>query len=292
MPRQRRARAGWRSACCRRCAAGGVWFGWSGETRDAPNAEPEIAEKDGIRFVTIDLPTAHFDAVLQRLLQRRRSGRCITIFPVPSATMPASSKPTWRSIGLRRCAGIKQLQEGDVIWVHDYHLIPLGSLLRQPACKRGSASSCTFPIRISRCLRLLPVYAELVRDMCQYDLVGFQTERGSGRVSDRRSRPYFAMRPAIRERAHRAQRPRDRHGRIPNRRRRRGDFTRCKPRRRATTNRSSDSIEGLLGRKLILGVDRLDYSKGLVERFASYRALARVESGTARARSPISRSHR
>jgi trehalose 6-phosphate synthase len=32
-------------------------------------------------------------------------------------------------------------------------------------------------------------------------------------------------------------------------------------------------IAGLLGRKLMLGVDRLDYSKGLVERFASYRTL-------------------
>ena len=31
--------------------------------------------------------------------------------------------------------------------------------------------------------------------------------------------------------------------------------------------------QGLLGRKLLLGVDRLDYSKGLVERFTSYRAL-------------------
>jgi trehalose 6-phosphate synthase len=32
-------------------------------------------------------------------------------------------------------------------------------------------------------------------------------------------------------------------------------------------------VQGVLGRKLLLGVDRLDYSKGLVERFTSYRAL-------------------
>ena len=37
---------------------GGIWFGWSGNTREAPAIEPEIHEKEGIRFVTIDLPAA------------------------------------------------------------------------------------------------------------------------------------------------------------------------------------------------------------------------------------------
>src|SRR5438105_11534240 len=41
---------------------GGLWFGWSGETSEEPDAEPEILVRGNVRFATIDLKSAEFDA--------------------------------------------------------------------------------------------------------------------------------------------------------------------------------------------------------------------------------------
>jgi len=41
---------------------GGVWFGWSGETSEVPAEQPETATRGNIRFATIDLQPALFDA--------------------------------------------------------------------------------------------------------------------------------------------------------------------------------------------------------------------------------------
>jgi len=41
---------------------GGVWFGWSGETSETPAEEPEVVTRGNIRFATIDLKPAEFDA--------------------------------------------------------------------------------------------------------------------------------------------------------------------------------------------------------------------------------------
>ncbi|GAA5240625.1 hypothetical protein BMMON2_34470 [Burkholderia mallei] len=49
------------------------------------------------------------------------------------------------------CALAKQLcalvQPDDIIWVHDYHLLPFAHCLRELGVKNRSASSCTFPSR-------------------------------------------------------------------------------------------------------------------------------------------------
>ena len=41
---------------------GGLWFGWSGETAEEPSAEPEILVRGNVRFATIDLQRAEFEA--------------------------------------------------------------------------------------------------------------------------------------------------------------------------------------------------------------------------------------
>ena len=48
---------------------GGVWFGWSGNTGDS-SGEHDVRERDGIRFVTTDLPRAKLPASLTHLVHR------------------------------------------------------------------------------------------------------------------------------------------------------------------------------------------------------------------------------
>jgi trehalose 6-phosphate synthase len=168
------------------------------------------------------------------------------------------------------------VREGDTVWIHDYQLIPLGGLLREAGVNVRIGFFLHIPYPNIAVLRLLPPYAELVRALCQYDLVGFQTEedvdgflsavRG---ISDRE----FPGRPdSIR---------------VESREVRLGAFpigidvdvvadqARIAQLEDEQVRRLAHSM---LGRQLLLGVDRLDYSKGLLERFDSYRTLLERDS--------------
>ena len=253
-----------------RSAEGGVWFGWSGKTQDEPNVAPEVHEKEGIRFVTIDLPTAGFDAYY--------NGFCNgSLWPLhhyfPGAfRYDASEFEAYMAINRRFAdALLKMLQQGDVIWVHDYHLMPLGSLLRQAGVTAPIGFFLHIPYPNIAVLRLLPTYAELVRDLCQYDLVGFQTDEDLDGFNS-------AVKAVFRDEASFGDRRVGLNGRsigtgvFPI-----GVNVEVIARQAEEAVREDDEvkrlIQGLLGRKLLLGVDRLDYSKGLLERFSSYRAL-------------------
>jgi trehalose 6-phosphate synthase len=229
-----------------------------------------VHEKDGIRFVTIDLPSAHFD--------KYYNGFCNgSLWPLhhyfPGAfRYDAAEFEAYMAIN--RCfadALVKLLQPGDMIWVHDYHLIPLGSLLRQAGVTAKIGFFLHIPYPNIAVLRLLPNYAELVRDMSQYDLVGFQTDEDLEGFNS-------AVRAVFHEEANFADHELKLNGRtiglgvFPI-----GVDVDVIAREAEEAVRDDEEVKrlvrGLLGRKLLLGVDRLDYSKGLVERFTSYRAL-------------------
>uniref|UniRef100_M4BQ24 Trehalose-phosphatase n=1 Tax=Hyaloperonospora arabidopsidis (strain Emoy2) TaxID=559515 RepID=M4BQ24_HYAAE len=65
--------------------------------------------------------------------------------------------------------------EGDSVWVHDYHLMLLPSLLRQriPLCRIGWFLHTPFPSSEVYCR--LPVRSQLLTGVLQADLLGFQT---------------------------------------------------------------------------------------------------------------------
>jgi trehalose 6-phosphate synthase len=165
----------------------------------------------------------------------------------------------------------KQLQDGDIVWVHDYHLIPLGAQLRQLGVRARLGFFLHIPYPNIAVLRALPVYAELVRDLCQYDLVGFQTEED-----------LEGFQSAVKAVFHDDASFNGEDIRLGSRRVGTGVFpisvdVEAIANSAAETARTDEQVRrlvnGLLGRKLLLGVDRLDYSKGLVERFAAYRTL-------------------
>jgi trehalose 6-phosphate synthase len=249
---------------------GGVWVGWSGNNRDDPEAEPEVVEKEGIRFVTTDVPAESFNAYY--------NGFCnATLWPLHhyfpgQFRYDAAEFDAYMSVNRQFARTVaKQLQEGDVIWVHDYQLIPLGAQLRQMGVRARLGFFLHIPYPNIAVLRVLPTYAELVRDMCQYDLVGFQTEEDLEGFQS-------AVKAVFRDEAA----FNGDHITLTGRRINTGVFpisvdVEAIATQAATAAREDEQVRrlvnGLLGRKLLLGVDRLDYSKGLVERFTSYRAL-------------------
>jgi len=249
---------------------GGLWFGWSGTTREEPAAEPEIIEKEGIRFVTIELPTAQF--------QRFYNGFCnASLWPVhhyfPGAfRYDARDYEAYMDINRAfTTALMRQIAPGDLVWVHDYQLMPLGGLLRAQGLEARIGFFLHIPYPNIALLRVLPVFAELVRDLCQYDLVGFQTQEDLEGFQSA-VRAVFHNDAIIGSDVIELAGRRIGTGVFPI-----GVDVEAIAAQAATAAREDEQVKrliaGLLGRKLMLSVDRLDYSKGLVERLASYRTL-------------------
>ncbi len=250
--------------------AGGLWFGWSGTTREPPAPEPEVIEKEGIRYVTIELPTAQFE--------RYYNGFCnASLWPLhhyfPGAfRYDAAEFDAYMAINRAFAnALMRQIMPGDSVWVQDYHLMPLAGLLRAQGLQARLGFFLHIPYPNIALLRILPVFAELVRDLCQFDLVGFQTEEDLEGFQSA-VKAVFRGDALISSDAIELAGRRIGTGVFPI-----GVDVAAIATQAATAAREDEQVKrliaGLLGRKLLLGVDRLDYSKGLVERFASYRTL-------------------
>jgi trehalose 6-phosphate synthase len=243
---------------------GGVWFGWSGETSESPAEEPEVVTRGNIRFATIDLKPAEFDAYY--------NGYCNgTLWPLfhyfpDRFTHEQLQYEAYQTVNAQFARQLsKVLKPGDAIWIHDYQLIPLGRYLRQWGFQGSIGFFLHIPFPHVQILRLLPNYPELVRDLCEYDLVGFQTE------ADMRSF-LTCLDPAP------AGLPANRRVQVGGRSVGLGVYPIGidvdSVISEAVTTYSQETVQrmavSLMGRKLIIGVDRLDYTKGLTERFAAY----------------------
>lgn len=245
---------------------GGLWFGWNGETSDNPPSEPEVLSRENIRFATIPLRQSDYELYYNGYANG-------TLWPLfhyfPGRFRHEQQEyEAYQAVNALFARELtKVLEPDDVVWVHDYHLIPLGRQLRQLQWTGPIGFFLHIPFPHAQVLRLLPNYAELVRDMCQYDLVGFQSE------DDLRS--FFSC---VEHAGICAVAPGSSEVRVGGRTVRAGvypigiDFDEVRAEAQSATAEESVQrmIASLVGRKLIIGVDRLDYSKGLTERFAAF----------------------
>jgi trehalose 6-phosphate synthase len=246
----------------------GLWLGWSGKVSAAPGDTPQFIHADGIDFATIDLDEAeHRDFYLGFAngtlwpLCHFRLG--LIEYAREQAEAYAAANERFARILL------PLLRPDDVIWVHDYHLIPLARALRRLGCQHRIGFFLHIPLPPARALAILPNHKALFSSLLDYDLVGFQTAEDTD-----------AFRAYCRSALGHLVRP---DGTVmgPQRRTATGAFPigidagaqqrmAAEGASRSTTRRLVDS---LAGRKLILGVDRLDYSKGLANRFAAFGRL-------------------
>jgi trehalose 6-phosphate synthase len=244
---------------------GGLWFGWSGETVEKPAAAPEIISRGNVRFATIDLEPSEFDAYY--------NGYCnSTLWPLFHyfASRFHHEQQQYEAYMRVNAQFARQLarllRPGDAVWVHDYQLMPLGRALREVHFEGPIGFFLHIPFPHLEVLRLLPAYRELVRDLCMYDLIGFQTEDDLHSFVSCLGMPEGFMLPES--------------GRIEvgGRNIQLGVYPIGidveEVASAAWDALAHESVQrmiaSLLGRKLIIGVDRLDYSKGLTERFAAF----------------------
>jgi len=245
---------------------GGLWFGWGGETTDRETGEPDIRIRDGVTYATIDLRRKEFDRYYNGYSNE-------VLWPLfhyflKGFRYSAEQHDAYQSVNRTFAQKVYPLLEPrDLVWVHDYHLIPLCQRLRDLGARQPMGFFLHIPFPNIEMLRVLPTYAELLRDLCSYDVIGFQTENDL-RAFHSGVEHLFGP-DAVRDGNHIAIGSHVVHA----------DVFPIGVDVDAVQTEAVDSqptevlrrmVDSLLGRKLMIGVDRLDYSKGLVERFAAY----------------------
>ena len=154
---------------------GGLWFGWSGEESDKPASEPSTQVRDNVTFATIDLSPQDVEEYYYGYANE-------TLWPLFHYRLDlaryelATGKGYERVNELFADAVAPLIEKDDLVWVHDYHLMPLGENLRQRGVKNRMAFFLHIPWPPTRLLVSLPYHQRLVRTLLEYDVVGFQSD--------------------------------------------------------------------------------------------------------------------
>lgn len=243
---------------------GAMWFGWSGRLSEDSSPTPSIVESRGVTYATLDL-----------------SKRDYTNFYVGfanSALWPLFHfRPSLLKFRREEYAGYRAVNEmlakslaellapGDLVWIHDYHLIPLARYLREAGVQNRLGFFLHIPFAPPSLMQMLPPAEELLRDLCHYDIAAFQTETHALDFRDSAERLIGAKvdgeMVTLQGRTVRAMADPIGIDAAPFER----DAIRAA--RSAEAERLAASLNG---RALAIGVDRLDYSKGLPNRFEGY----------------------
>ncbi|QZD87886.1 alpha,alpha-trehalose-phosphate synthase (UDP-forming) [Qipengyuania psychrotolerans] len=152
----------------------GVWFGWSGEEAEEHTGEISTQTTDGVTTATIDLSKRDVDEYYNGYANS-------TLWPLfhyrlDLAEYERETAKGYERVNERFAETLHPLlEDDDVLWVHDYHLIPLGERLRSRGVQNRIGFFLHIPWPATRLFVSLPYHERLVRTMLHYDLLGFQT---------------------------------------------------------------------------------------------------------------------
>jgi trehalose 6-phosphate synthase len=253
---------------------GGLWFGWSGKVlepgEDGSYREPALHTQQAgpVKLVTIDLNRQDHDDYYLGYSNG-------VLWPVFHYRLDLADFDAGYIAGYRRVNQLfarklaPLLREDDIIWVHDYHLIPLAAELRALGCNQRIGFFLHIPLPPPLILAAIPGHDWLIRALFAYDLVGFQSQADHSHFCN-----------YVQSEAHAQALPEGR-WRAFNRTVHAGAFPigidveefdalARAPEGREMYERMRNEYSR---RKLLVGVDRLDYSKGLPQRMRAFREL-------------------
>lgn len=242
---------------------GGIWVGWDG----APGRAHRPQAVEGLTMVSVGMSRAEIDGFYEGFSNA-------TLWPLfHDAIQPPQFNREWwghyREVNERFAATVtRHARRNAVVWVHDYHLLLVPDMVRRqrPDLKIGFFLHIPFPPE--ELFAWLPWRTALLRGLLGCDLVSFQTEhsaqnfsraarndnqaegtglelRFQGRTVHVRSNPISIDTP---------------------------DFDRLA--QLASVQRKARELRRSLGdRTIMLGVDRLDYTKGIPHRLRAFEEL-------------------
>ncbi len=245
--------------------SGGLWFGWSGKVTDGEPEAAKTVEKDGVAYVTVDLQKDDYEEFYNGFANR-------VLWPILHYRLDLAEFNRRDLGGYFRVNEFfadnleAVLQPDDVIWVHDYHLMPLAKALRERGHKNRIGFFIHIPFPPPEFLTALPNHERLIPALGNYDLIGFQTEVDANNFTR-----YLTTEIGLK-------RVGDDGFIYDGRLVRAGVFpvgVETEPfaklaRRAIETPFVRDVINSLSRRAMIIGVDRLDYSKGIPDRMNAF----------------------
>ncbi|WBV42855.1 trehalose-6-phosphate synthase [Pseudoroseomonas cervicalis] len=253
-------------------ASGGLWFGWSGETRKDATLEPRQVRSGGIDYATIDLTEEDHKGFYAGYSNN-------TLWPLFHFRLGLMEYDRKEAASYRKVnrdfaqALLPLLGPEDTIWIHDYQMIPMAAELRALGAKQRIGFFLHIPFPPWAVLSALPDADRLLRDLLAYDLVGVQTKSdlggmincfqdGLGLTPDATG----GVRGEVAGQMRRTQLSAHPIG-IDTR----GFATLA---RKAAYGPETQRLAASMGdRSLIVGAERLDYTKGLPHRMRGFAAL-------------------
>jgi trehalose 6-phosphate synthase len=250
--------------------SGAIWVGSSGRVRDGFQKEPlaEIEALGAGALAMLDLPAAHYggyyEGFANSALWPALHSRCDLI------RASQEDYASYREVNAFMARALMRFRKKDsVFWIQDYHFLALGAELRELGVTEPVGFFLHTPWPVSAVIQGVPHHRELVAAMLAYDLIGFQTEEdcdnfhtfvreelalkvdGEGVVTSRFGRTRLAVFPIGIDAA---------------------KFATAAA--KAVTHPDVSRLRrSLNGEKLAIGVDRLDYSKGLLNRINAFDRL-------------------
>jgi trehalose 6-phosphate synthase/phosphatase len=159
---------------------GGVWIGWTGavaeDAVDEATILGDLAPDAGYRLKPIPLTA-------QERLDYYQGFSNETIWPLfhdlPSrASFVPNYWLTYRAVNRKFARAIaRAMRDDDVVGVHDYHLMGVARELRALGVRKRLHFFLHIPFPPLDILLKLPWRSELLDDLLEYDLIGFQTLR-------------------------------------------------------------------------------------------------------------------
>jgi trehalose 6-phosphate synthase len=254
--------------------SGAVWVGSSGHAADPAQSKHAFAKIEALgagALATVDIPAQHYLGFYEGFAN---SALWPALHSRPDLIqVTADDYNSYREVNAFMARALLRFNKPDAaFWVQDYHFLTLGAELRRLGVSRPIGFFLHTPWAERRTMAAVPHHAEIVREMLAYDLIGFQTvedrqnfedylqaELGltpvDGAIATEWGWTQLATFPIgidVDEFAARA--------------------TKAATRPDVARLRSS-----LQDQKLVLGVDRLDYSKGLINRVRAFDRLLEIQ---------------
>ncbi len=246
--------------------SGAIWVGSSGRVRDGSQKEPfaEIEALGAGALAMLDLPAAHYGGYYEGFANS-------ALWPAlhsRSDLIRASQEDylSYREVNAFMARALLRFQKPDsLFWIQDYHFLALGAELRDLGVTQPLGFFLHTPWPAHGVVEGVPHHRELIEAMLAYDLIGFQTqddcdnflgylssdlglEIDDGLVTSRYGKTRAAVFPIGIDPEKFAQQA-------------------AKAVSHPDVSRLRRSLNG---EKLAIGVDRLDYSKGLINRINAF----------------------
>jgi trehalose 6-phosphate synthase len=249
----------------------GLWFGWSGTVTVDEDVLTRTVSQGGLSYILTDLAAVDYQEYYNGFANR-------VLWPILHYRLDLAEFSRRDLSGYRRVNAHfanemnEWLRPDDVVWVHDYHLIPLAKMLRERGHRNAIGFFLHVPFPPPEILTALPNHEWLIPQLSAYDLVGFQTENDATNLCR-----YLENECHLQKRGTFAYQAGDRIVRIgvfpigieAN------EFSRL-ARRSVRSPLVHSVVNSLAGRAMMIGVDRLDYSKGLAQRMDAFERFLAV----------------